>query len=138
MRKIYTTVMAIGMMALPFAVSAQVSVLGNNGIPSNYVGWNAAQTFPLQIRHNGNQPIDFITDNTHRLRIMPSGTTTVNNYPIDHDGFVGLSTNPNFFNLVEPFSLLHLNGQAMDRPGPNNSAIDLGCAKASYSPKTVT
>ncbi len=96
MRQIYKTVMAIGMMALPFAVSAQVSVLGNNGLSSDYVGWNAAQTFPLQIRHNGNQPIDFITDNTHRLRIMPSGTTTINNYLIDHDGFVGMSTNPNF------------------------------------------
>src|SRR5690554_2075714 len=64
------------------------------------------------------QPIDFITDNTHRLRIMPSGTTTVNNYLIDHDGFVGMSTNPNFFNLVEPFSLLHLNGQGNGSAGP--------------------
>jgi len=66
MRKIYTKVLALGMIAIPLAVSAQVSTLGNSGNPTDYIGWNATQAFPLQIRHNANQPINFFTNNLMR------------------------------------------------------------------------
>ncbi|MGV3630418.1 MAG: tail fiber domain-containing protein [Bacteroidota bacterium] len=70
-------------------VSAQVSTPFNFGIATNYVGWNAAQAFPLQIRHNAAQPINFFTANTQRMNITSTGTVGV-----------GQTT---------PLSLLHLN-----------------------------
>ncbi|HNR18795.1 MAG TPA: hypothetical protein PKN75_02750 [Bacteroidia bacterium] len=80
--------------------NAQVSVLGNSGTGSNYVGWNAAQAFELNVQHLGQQNINLKTNGTHRLVIRGSG-----------NGFVGIG---NGFNV--PTSLLHING--------NNDATD--------------
>ena len=41
---------------------AQVSVLGSSGGSGDYVGWNSFQTFPLNIKHEANQPINFYTN----------------------------------------------------------------------------
>lgn len=101
-----TFALAIGVNYSAFCQTTTWQTNGNIVTPGQYLG------------SQNNQPLDVRTDNTHRLRIMPSGTTSINNYPIDHDGFVGMSTNPNFFNLVEPFSLLHLNGQGNGSAGP--------------------
>ena len=39
-------------------INAQVSSTTNAGLSTDYVGWNAAQAFPLQIRHNAtSQPV---------------------------------------------------------------------------------
>lgn len=74
MRKIYTTVLAFGMIAIPLAVSAQVTTLGNSGNPTDYIGWNNSQAFPLQIRHNANQPINIYTNNLFRATFTTNGT----------------------------------------------------------------
>src|SRR5690554_1753015 len=66
MRKMYKTVITFGMMVIPFAGSAQVSTLGNSGLPNDYLGWDNTNNFPLQIRHNANQPINFFTNNLMR------------------------------------------------------------------------
>jgi hypothetical protein len=91
-------------------VSAQVSTPFNFGIATNYVGWNAAQAFPLQIRHNAAQPINFFTSNTQRMTITPTG-------------LVGIGNGAN-----APISLLHVNsnghpniaGQLFRTTGPSN------------------
>jgi hypothetical protein len=86
----------------------QVSIPANAGALSDYVGWNAAQAFPLQIQHNATgQPITFFTSNgtpTERMRLTPTGELGV-----------GTST---------PSSLLHLtsttSGNIFRTNGPNN------------------
>jgi len=42
--------------------NSQVSNGANNGISSDYVGWNFFQTFPLNIKHEANLPINFYTN----------------------------------------------------------------------------
>lgn len=56
---------------------AQVSVATNAGGPANYVGWNAAQPFPLRIQHLGNQPIGIGTNNFFRMAVT-NGPGTIN------------------------------------------------------------
>jgi hypothetical protein len=52
----------------------QISHLSNNGgTAGNYVGWNATNNVPLEIRHNGNQDIDFFTDSTQQMTIKNDG-----------------------------------------------------------------
>jgi hypothetical protein len=65
----------IGMIliAASTGVKAQVTTPSNAGINTDYVGWNAAQPFPLQIRHNANQPITFHTNGTERMTILGNG-----------------------------------------------------------------
>src|SRR5690554_4276934 len=65
--------------AFLFAISvsislAQVSVVGNSGLATDYLGWNATQAFPLQIRHNANQPINIFTNNLIRASFTTNGT----------------------------------------------------------------
>ncbi|MBA3899115.1 MAG: hypothetical protein H0X62_02725 [Bacteroidetes bacterium] len=55
------------------AVDAQVSTSNNFGNSTHYVGWDANTTFPLNIRHNANQPINFYTNNTQRGMFTSGG-----------------------------------------------------------------
>jgi len=51
-------------------VKSQVSFLGNNSTdPTDYAGWNNTVTFPLQIRHDANQPILFSTNGNENMEI---------------------------------------------------------------------
>ena len=79
-----------------FNAYAQVSVPSNAGLPANYVGWNAAQLFPLIIQHKGAQPINFWTNNIHRMTIL-DGTGGASS------GFVGIGNG-----FTDPKSRLHL------------------------------
>ena len=72
-------------------MQAQVSTPLNAGSTANYVGWDATNLFPLQIRHNANQPIDFYTNNSLNPRMRISNT-----------GLVGIG-------ITAPTSVLHLN-----------------------------
>jgi uncharacterized membrane protein SpoIIM required for sporulation len=57
-----------------FIVNAQVSTLGNSsGNSAHYVGWNSGVTFPLDIKHDAAQPINFFTNNTQRMTILSTG-----------------------------------------------------------------
>jgi hypothetical protein len=87
-------------------VNAQITVLGNNGGPTDYVGWNNAQAFPLQIRHNANQPISFFTNNTEYMRLMSTG-------------WLGLNTNA-------PDMRFHVNDGGILSTGTTGTNPDLG------------
>ncbi len=79
--------------------SAQAT--GNNlPAPGKYLGFSGAQN------------LEFRTNNTTRMQLMQSGNSVVNGFTIDRSGFLGLSTQPNFFTTgaATPFALLHLNG----------------------------
>lgn len=61
-------------------VNAQISYTSNSfGTATDYVGWDNTNNFPLEIRHNGNQPIDFYTNGIQRMRIA-SGTGALGGY----------------------------------------------------------
>ncbi len=72
--------------------------------------------------YNGPQDLDFRTNSIDRMRLMQTGTYTVDGYNIDNSGFLGLSIDPIFFGTSsqggEPFSLLHLNGESNSVWGP--------------------
>jgi len=53
-----------------FIIKAQVSVLGNAGVATDYDGWNATRLFPLTVAHKGDFPINFQTNGTQRMTIM--------------------------------------------------------------------
>jgi len=78
----------------------QVSVLSHNPTGGAYLGWNAGQNLELR------------TNNLTHMQMMQTGSTTINGFPIDYDGFVGISQDPILFTsgIGSPFSLLHLNG----------------------------
>jgi len=97
-------VLIIGMM-LVHSLSSQVSTPSNSGAAGNYVGWDAFQAFPLQIRHNANQPINFFTNNAFRVRLnhnVTSGTTVAAGL-VNKTGFLGINTN-------DPWARLHIVG----------------------------
>ena len=54
------------------SINAQVSTPFNFGFPANYVGWNAAQLFPVTVAHKGNFPILFETNGINRM-ILDNG-----------------------------------------------------------------
>ena len=141
MKKIYTRVIAFIVLALPFYAKAQVTTAANAGGPTDYVGWNSAQAFPLQIRHNGNQPINFFTDSTLRMKLNESVSYDINGASgtnLSREGYLLLGKNNNFSSTANPiykegaFSLLHLNGY-------NGNTIDeLGYRNWMQTGKTFT
>lgn len=64
-KQIIISSLVVGMIAT-IQIKAQVTTPFNNGAPGDYVGWNIGNNFPLQIRHNANQPINFFTNNLMR------------------------------------------------------------------------
>jgi len=102
------------MILLSFQLSSQVSTPFNFGAPGNYVGWNNAQLFPLSIKHEGNQPINFYTN---------AGAGTFNNQRmiININGNIGIGTN-----FTNPLHLLDVRngdinvGQGLAGGNPNS------------------
>lgn len=93
-------------------VVGQASVLGNAGVPGDYLGWNNTMiNDPLMIRHDANQPIDWYTNLIQRMRLnaSPAGAN-INGYAgTPRDGFLLLSGQPDAFtnvNCEAPFSRL--------------------------------
>ncbi|WKZ64998.1 MAG: hypothetical protein QY325_09505 [Flavobacteriales bacterium] len=108
-------------------------MLGHTGAPGNYLGWNNLQGFPLDIRHNGDQPIDFYTSAIHRMRLNPSWTTTIGAFPPqDASGYLGLCPTGTIWNgNPGPFSRLHLSDgttpqQGSHRPWMRNGVTFTG------------
>lgn len=65
----------IAMTLLNMCLQAQISNLTNGpGIATDYVGWNAAQAFPLTIHHKGNQPVLFGTNGPSQGFVGIGGT----------------------------------------------------------------
>jgi len=93
---------------------SQVTTPANAGAATDYVGWNAAQAFPLSIKHEGNQPINFYTN---------AGAGTFNNQRmiININGNIGIGTN-----FTNPLHLLDVRngdinvGQGLAGGNPNS------------------
>ncbi|MCC6839209.1 MAG: tail fiber domain-containing protein [Flavobacteriales bacterium] len=81
---------------------------------NNFVGWNGATTVPLEVRHNGNYPIQWYTDSIQRMQLSP---TLVNqNWAwyqqnnLDFSGHLGIGNpvpNP-------PLTYLHVNSASLN------------------------
>lgn len=87
---------------------AQVSTGNNSPFAGDYVGCDGGTLFPLDIRHNGNYPIEFYTDSIGRMHLtesIPAGT--INGYTVNQSGHLGIGAfaDPAVSN---PFTLLHL------------------------------
>ena len=106
--------MALCVLAL-VPMHAQVSTPFNNGGIGDFVGWDNTNGFPLEIRHDANQPIDWYTDSIQRMRLHPTQTTNLpliggGTIPVQQDGFLAISGTPA---LLAPggrgaFTRLHL------------------------------
>ncbi|MFZ1332326.1 MAG: hypothetical protein WAR83_09055 [Flavobacteriales bacterium] len=65
--------------------------------PTDFLGWDAtspANDFPLEVRHDGNFPIEWYTDALQRMHLNPSQNSTINTFTVPTDGFLGLGTFP--------------------------------------------
>lgn len=101
---------ALMMVGITFITEAQVSILGNNSSnTAHFVGWDNNVTFPLNIRHDASaQPVDFWTNNVRRMRINSTASETIFGNTHSTNGFVGISSDPTFWSLTGPRSLLHV------------------------------
>jgi hypothetical protein len=97
---------------------AQADVLGHNGVPGFYLGWNTATPQPLEVRHDGAFPIQFWTSGAFRAQINPKISYAIGTEPTDaRNGFMLLSGRDDFpHNVKGPFTRLHL----VDDVGANN------------------
>ena len=109
------------LMSLAFAmgilhvVQAQVSIESNfpfSTSPPDYVGWNGSTTIPLEVRHNGNQPIEWYTDSLRRMHLMETDSYDVGGSTSqDKDGFLLLCPDVDQFysnGAPGPYTTLHL------------------------------
>lgn len=115
-------------------VGGQSTVPGNAGIATDFLGWDNTGTnnFPLMVRHDLNQPIDWYTNAIQRMRLNPSVTTAMgpsDAFPnVNRDGYLLLSGVPAAFTDPQcraPFTRLHLVDQQVST-GPNNYAQQQG------------
>jgi len=119
MKKFYFRVIAIGMIVLPFCAKAQVTEDSNAPTaPNPYVGLAVSENYALQIRHNGNHPINVVTDSILRMKLNETVNYAVNNgASLSRNGYlligqnspIATQNNASIYN-TGVFSLLHLNG----------------------------
>jgi hypothetical protein len=93
-------------------VFAQTSIIGHGGGPGYFLGWNSSANQILEVKNEGDQPIDFYTSDRFRARINERVTySSLNTFPnIPADGFMLITPSDHFFNFNPrgPFSRLHL------------------------------
>jgi hypothetical protein len=112
---------SFSLLSATMALNAQVTLESNTiTSPAQFVGCDVNSTVELQIRHDGNFPIDWYTDAIQRMRLNQTGISTINTFPVPNSGFLGISARPAFFTGTPgPFSRLHL----VDSIGANNPII---------------
>ncbi|MBK6370591.1 MAG: hypothetical protein IPF64_12445 [Flavobacteriales bacterium] len=109
------TMTKVGALALAIAATGlvnaygQVSVATNNPPGGSFLGHIGSNPNAVEVRHNGNQPIEWFTDSLIRMRLYEDRTQTINNFPVRQEGYLGIS-NIEAFNLGGngAFSRLHL------------------------------
>ena len=100
----------------------QVSTASNVAAgPNDFLGWDntfPTNDFPLRIRHDLNQPIQWFTDSIQRMQLWRTQSSAINGFSgIRQNGFLGISPQPQFYSsTVGPFSRLHLTDSISDDP----------------------
>ncbi|MCW5897971.1 MAG: hypothetical protein KIT10_01785 [Flavobacteriales bacterium] len=95
-------------------VAGQVTTANNvANAGTDFLGWDntfPANNFPLRVRHDLNQPIEFYTHNIQRMRLNHTVTYTLGSFATPAaDGYLGLSPNNSLWPTNKgPFSRLHL------------------------------
>ncbi|MBX7129975.1 MAG: hypothetical protein K1X58_11705 [Flavobacteriales bacterium] len=91
---------------------SQASQANNNGGVGSFLGWNAGANQIVDVKNEGNQPIDFYTTDIFRARINPRVQyPLLNTFPnIPADGFTLITPDIGFLGQAPrgPFSRLHL------------------------------
>lgn len=79
MKQFIQAIVIIGIMILSnHEASAQADLIGHSGtLTSQYVGWNSSTTFPLNIKHEGANSINFFTKNNQRATIDTNGNVGI-------------------------------------------------------------
>lgn len=92
----------------------QVTWLGNSGASTDFLGWDNTVTnnFPLMVRHDLDQPIEWWTERSRRMRLSYNETYGIGSFP-NQSKYGSLLLCPKvdgFYNngAKGPFSLLHL------------------------------
>ncbi|MBZ0204770.1 MAG: tail fiber domain-containing protein, partial [Flavobacteriales bacterium] len=87
----------------------QATTLGNSGAPGDYLGWDSGTPQALEVRHDGNYPIQWWTDSIQRMRLTESLPGQVIGSYINENlsGNLGIGAFTSG-NVQRPFSLLHL------------------------------
>lgn len=108
----------LGALMLPIGkLVGQTTLLGNVASgPTDFLGWDNTVTnnFPLQVRHDLNQPIEWYTNNILRVRLIGSNTTgVINGYTgLNLGGFLGLG--PFGSPLVnQPYAAIHIDNNGI-------------------------
>ncbi len=101
--------------------SAQVTEPDNTiGVPTSFVGCDAASPFPLKVMHQGNEQIHWYTDSLRRMLLtesIPAGS--VNGYTVDQSGHLGIGAF-NDINVNTPFTYLHIDNNGNQNAGFRN------------------
>lgn len=99
------------------------TTVGSNmaGATTNFLGWDntfPANNFPLRVRHDLNQPIEWYTDAIQRMLLAPTITgQTVNGYgAVDLSGYLGIGPFGNA-SVNQPQAMLHLDGGGNEDSG---------------------
>ena len=96
-----TMLLAIALTVYNGSLFSQSTSPNNTPAFGKFLGYNASGI-----------DLDFKTNNINRMRLMQTGTNTIDNYTVNTSGNLVLSSDPIFLNTgYRPFSLLHLNGQ---------------------------
>ena len=74
----------------------QTTVLGNSGATTDFLGWDnigiGTNNFPLQVRHDRNQPIEWYTDAIKRMQLQPTVNPNIGAFSsMPTDGFLAIS-----------------------------------------------
>ena len=102
-----------GCVAMFCQAEGQVTQLGNNPGTGSYVGHIGTNGNPVEVRHNGNQPIQWFTDSIQRMQLNQADSYIIGSSTFGaqvKDGALGLSPNNSLWTTGPggPFSRLHL------------------------------
>jgi len=113
LRTIRPLAVVVGMLAACVG-NAQVTNPSNNASSGDYVGCDNTSPFPLEIRQNDNQPIQWYTDAIQRMILTPTLTNQnwawYQNNDLDFSGHLGIG-NPT---PVRPLTYLHINSSPLN------------------------
>lgn len=74
MKNFILLITIIGFSVFSSPLISQTSTIGNtSSSPTDYLGWEASVTFPLNIRHKGTEPLRFATHNIEHMRVTAQG-----------------------------------------------------------------